>query len=222
MLQAGDTLLLQGTWKALDVRLNDPDVLVVNSPELVRRQAVPLGAGAKQAIVILIAMVVLLATGVVPPAVAGLLAAGAIILSGDHDRRAVLPRHRLDDRDPRRRHDAAVDRHDGDRGGEADGRAPRRGSSATPARSRLLAGLFLLTAIMGQLISNTATALIVIPIGVAAATAMGISPRPVLMSIGGRRRRRVPDADRHADQSDGDGAGRLCCSATTGSSVCRC
>jgi di/tricarboxylate transporter len=46
----------------------------------------------------------------------------------------------------------------------------------------LLAGLFVLTAIMGQLISNTATALIVIPIGVAAAASMGISPRPVLMS----------------------------------------
>ena len=47
----------------------------------------------------------------------------------------------------------------------------------------LLAGLFVLTAIMGQLISNTATALIVIPIGVAAAQSLGISPRPVLMSI---------------------------------------
>ena len=46
----------------------------------------------------------------------------------------------------------------------------------------LLAGLFVLTAIMGQLISNTATALIIIPIGVAAAANMGISPRPVLMS----------------------------------------
>jgi di/tricarboxylate transporter len=39
-----------------------------------------------------------------------------------------------------------------------------------------------LTAIMGQLISDTATALIVIPIGLAAATSMGISPRTVLMS----------------------------------------
>ena len=37
----------------------------------------------------------------------------------------------------------------------------------------LLAGLFLLTAIMGQLISNTATALIVIPIGMASATTHG-------------------------------------------------
>jgi di/tricarboxylate transporter len=40
-----------------------------------------------------------------------------------------------------------------------------------------------LTAIIGRLISDTATALIVIPIGLAAATSMGISPRPVLMSI---------------------------------------
>ena len=46
----------------------------------------------------------------------------------------------------------------------------------------LLAGLYVLTAIMGQLISNTATALIIIPIGVASATTMGVSPRPVLMS----------------------------------------
>ena len=48
----------------------------------------------------------------------------------------------------------------------------------------LLAGLFWLTAILGQLISNTATALIIIiPIAVAAATEIGISPRPVLMSV---------------------------------------
>jgi di/tricarboxylate transporter len=47
----------------------------------------------------------------------------------------------------------------------------------------LLAGLFVLTATMGQLISNTATALIIIPIGVASASAMHLSPRPVLMSI---------------------------------------
>jgi di/tricarboxylate transporter len=47
----------------------------------------------------------------------------------------------------------------------------------------LLAGLFWLTAILGQLISNTATALIIIPIAVAAATEIGVSPRPVLMSV---------------------------------------
>ena len=47
----------------------------------------------------------------------------------------------------------------------------------------LLGGLFVLTAVLGQLISNTATALIIIPIAVAAATDLGISARPVLMSV---------------------------------------
>jgi di/tricarboxylate transporter len=82
VLAAGDSLLLQGTWKALDEHLDTPDVLVVDSPELVRRQAVPMGAGAKQAIGVLVAMVLLLATGAVPSSVAGLLAAGALILLG--------------------------------------------------------------------------------------------------------------------------------------------
>jgi di/tricarboxylate transporter len=47
----------------------------------------------------------------------------------------------------------------------------------------MLAGVFLLTAGLGQLISNTATALIVVPIGLAAAADTGISPLPVLMSV---------------------------------------
>lgn len=180
-LQAGDTMLLQGTWKALDVHLNDPDVLVVSSPELVRRQAVPMGPGAKQAVAILFGMVLLLATGIVPPAVAGLLAAGAIILCGimsvEQSYRAIgwttvilvgamMPLST-----------AMVET------GAAKLLAERLvGMVGDAGPMALLAGLFLLTAIMGQLISNTATALIVIPIGVAAAASMGISPRPVLMS----------------------------------------
>ncbi|QRM28559.1 SLC13 family permease [Microvirga sp. VF16] len=180
-LHAGDTMLLQGTWKALDVHLSDPDVLVVNSPELVRRQAVPLGPGAYQAIAILFGMVILLATGFIPPAVAGLLAAGAIILSRiltvEQSYRAIdwttvilvgalMPLSI-----------AMVET--GAAQFMAEGLVSMIGNAGPLA---LLAGLFVLTAIMGQLISNTATALIVIPIGVAAATSMGISPRPVLMS----------------------------------------
>jgi di/tricarboxylate transporter len=47
----------------------------------------------------------------------------------------------------------------------------------------LLAGLFVLSAMLGQLISNTATALIMIPIATAAASEIGVSARPVLMSV---------------------------------------
>ena len=57
----------------------------------------------------LAAMVVLLATGAVPPAVAGLLAAGAMILLGVLSDGGRLPRHLVDDRDPGRRHDLALD-----------------------------------------------------------------------------------------------------------------
>ena len=80
-LAAGDSLLLRGTWVALEENLEtDPDVLVVDAPELVRRQSVPLGAGAKRALVVLAGMVVLLATGAVQPVAAGLFAAGAIVI----------------------------------------------------------------------------------------------------------------------------------------------
>jgi len=181
VLQAGDTMLLQGTWKALDRHLTDPDVLVVNSPDLVRRQAVPMGPGALQAVTILIVMVLLLATGIVPPAIAGLLAAGAIVLSGIMSVQqayraidwttvilvgAMMPLST-----------AMVET------GAAKLMAMHLVALVGDAGPiAMLAGLFVLTAVMGQLISNTATALIVIPIGVAAASTMGISPRPVLMS----------------------------------------
>ncbi len=182
MLQAGDTLLLQGTWKALDVHLGDPDVLVVNSPDVVRRQAVPLGAGAKQAIAILLCMVFLLATGLLPPAIAGLLAAAALILTGvmsvEQSYRAIdwntvilvgamMPL-------------STAMQETGAARLMAETLVSLVGDGGPIA---LLAGLFVLTAVMGQLISNTATALIVIPIGVAAAQSVGFSPKPVLMSI---------------------------------------
>jgi di/tricarboxylate transporter len=182
VLAVGDTLLLQGTWKALDEHLDDPDVLVVNSPELVRRQAVPMGAGAKQAIVVLFAMVVLLATGLVPSVIVGLLAACAMVLLGvltvEQAYRAInwttvilvgamIPLSTaMDKSGAAARMAELLIRVVGDAGPYA-----------------LLAGLFVLTAILGQLISNTATALIIIPIAVVAANGMGISPRPVLMSV---------------------------------------
>jgi di/tricarboxylate transporter len=182
VLEAGDTLLLQGTWNALDLHLDDPNVLVVDSPDLVRRQAVPMGQGAKQAIVVLVAMVIFLATGAVPPVVAGLLAAGAMVVLGvltvDQAYRsinwttvilvgAMIPLS------------TAMQAT-----GAADLMAETLVSVVGGAGPyALLGGLFLLTAILGQLISNTATALIIIPIAVSAATEIGMSPRPVLMSV---------------------------------------
>ncbi len=181
-LAPGDTLLLQGTWQALDEHLADADVLLVDSPDLVRRQAVPMGPGAKQALAVLAAMVLLLATGLLPSAVVGLLAAGAMILlrivSVEGSYRAInwttiiLIGAMMPLSTAMYQSGAATMLGDN---------LVRLVGDAGPRA--LLAGLFLLTAILGQLISNTATALILIPISVAAAQQIGISPQPVLMSV---------------------------------------
>jgi di/tricarboxylate transporter len=47
----------------------------------------------------------------------------------------------------------------------------------------LLLGIFLLTVTLGQLISNMATALIVIPVAISAANDMDVSSKPVLMAV---------------------------------------
>ena len=74
-------MLLQGTWDALARKIeSDRDVLVVDSPSLVRRQAVASGRG-RGAIGVLVGMVILLATNAVPAVEAALLAAGAMILT---------------------------------------------------------------------------------------------------------------------------------------------
>jgi di/tricarboxylate transporter len=182
VLAAGDTLLLRGTWKALDQHLDDPDVLVIDSPELVRRQAVPMGPGSKQAVAVLLALVVLLATGVVPAAVAGLLAACSMVLlrvlTVEQSYRAVnwTTVILIGAMTPL---STAMSQT-----GAAKMMADALVSVVRDAGPyALLAGLFLLTGILGQLISNVATALIVFPIAAVAASDLGLSARPVLMSV---------------------------------------
>ena len=181
-LHAGDTLLFQGAWEDLAEAAQDPDILVVDDPELVRRQAVPLGTGAKRTLVILLAMIVLLATNIVPAAIAGLLAALAVIVTrvltvrqvyaGIGWTTVILVGGLMSLSTAMVKSGAAEQL--------ADGLATMVGDAGPYA---LLAGLFVVTAVLGQLISNMATAFIVVPVGLAAAAEMGISPAPVLMAI---------------------------------------
>jgi di/tricarboxylate transporter len=181
-LAVGDTLLLQGPWEALDARASDPGLLVVHEPGAVRRQAVALGPGAKRALAVAGGMVALLALGIVPSAVAGLLAAGALIVSGVMSIQqayrainwttvvlvgAMLPL-------------STAMTATGAAELVADGLVAAVRDLGPYA---LLAGLFLVTMVFGQLISNMATALIVIPIAAAAATDLGIDIQPVLMTV---------------------------------------
>ena len=181
-LAAGDTLLVRGTWAALAEHLEDPDVLVVDAPERVRRQVVPMGPGSKQAIGVLAAMVFLLATGAVPAVVAGLLAVGALVLlrvvtlkqayGAISWTTVILVAGMIPLSTAMQETGAAAL--------VADGLVKAVGGAGPYA---LVLGLVLITAVFGQLISNMATALIVIPIAISVAQETGISVLPVLMAV---------------------------------------
>jgi di/tricarboxylate transporter len=182
LLEAGDTLLLEGSWRALDERLDPEEVLVVDPPEVVRRQVVPLGPGARRTLVVTAAFVAALAGGVVPAAAAGILAAMALVLLGVLDTakayRAVswttviliaglIPvSHAIQST-------GAADDVAGILVDVVGGSSPYL----------LLAGLFLIAAIFSVAISNTATALILIPIALSAAAELDVATPPVLMSV---------------------------------------
>jgi di/tricarboxylate transporter len=157
-------------------------VLVVDSPEAIRRQTVPLSTGARRAVVVVAAMVVALATGAMPAAVAGALAAMAMVVLGvlrtEEAYRAVswtavvliaglIPvSTALQDTGAADKIASLLLDVVGDAGPHA-----------------LLIGLFVVAAAFSVAVSNTATALILIPVAVSAAHTLDISARPVLMSV---------------------------------------
>lgn len=181
-LRAGDALLLQGRWEALDEHTIDPNVIVVDSPDAIRRQAIPLGPKAKPALVVLAGMVVLLGTGAVPAVIAGLLAAIAMVVLGvvsvDHAHRAISWTTLI----------------------LVAGMIPLSTAITDTGVAALLAGglvdvvggfgpyaillaLVLFTAVLGQLISNTATALVILPVAASVAMDSGISVQTLMMSV---------------------------------------
>lgn len=182
VLAAGDVLLLRGAWAPLTDRIERPDLLVVDEPLTVRRQAVPFGPGAIPTVIIVAAMVVLLATGIVPAAVAGVLAAGALILTrvlspeqcyrGINWTTIVLVAGMIPLSTAMQTSGAA--------GKIADVLVDVVGDAGPYV---LLIALFVVIATLGQLISNTATALIIIPVAIAAANDLDVSVRPVMMFV---------------------------------------
>lgn len=181
VLQAGDALLLQGAWTDLARHTKGRHVLAVDEPDDLRR-GVPLGKGSARAIGILGAMVLMLATGLVPPAVAGLLAAGALVLT-----RTVTVAHAY--RSISWTTVVLI------AGMIPLSTAFRTTGTADVVAEWLLgwigdagphAALFTicaLTILLGQLISNTATVLILAPVAIAIATTIGASVQPFMMAL---------------------------------------
>jgi di/tricarboxylate transporter len=154
---------------------------VVDPPELIRRQTAPIGRRGRLASLVLAGMVAMLLVGVTP-VVAGLVAAGALVLL----RVLTMPQAY---RSVSWTTVVLV-------GGMIPLSTAMQDSGAAEKIAELLVavvggagpylllfGLCLLTATLGQLISNTATALIVIPVAVSAAADAGVSARPLLMAV---------------------------------------
>lgn len=181
-VKTGYSLLLQGSWADLDKHTRDQAVLLADSPDSIRRQTVPLGPGTVPVLVILAAMVVLMTTNLVAVPVAALLAAMAMVLPralavGQAHRSmawqtlilvaAMIPLSE------------AVTK-TGTAKMLGDGIIHLTGGGSP---YMLLLGIFVITAVPGQLISNTATALIIIPISLSVSLESGFSPLTVLICV---------------------------------------
>lgn len=181
-IKGGDRLLVLGPWDELDALIEQRDDFVLLSYPKEREDTVPMLSKFTVAIVILIGMVVLSALNIVPVTIAVLLAAIAAVLfrtmtAEDAYRSVSLTTLVL-----------------------IAGMLPlanaleMTGGSALiveqllhlvgEANPRIMMGaLFLLTATLGLVLSNTASAVLVAPIAITAAEAQQVSPYPMAISV---------------------------------------
>ncbi|WP_415719850.1 SLC13 family permease [Roseibium alexandrii] len=182
VVQAGDRMLVLGPWDELEQLVEMPDDFVLLTYPKERENVVPMLSKFGVAIAILFGMVVLSALNIVPVTVAVLLAAVAAILfrtmSAEQAYASIsLPTIVL-----------------------IAGMLPLANALETTGGSEMIvdhllsvvgeanprvmmAALFLLTAALGLVLSNTASAVLVAPIAITAAEAMGISPYPLAISV---------------------------------------
>ena len=182
-MEFGDSFLVRGTWEAIgSLQEAVEDVVVVGCPEEVASQVTELSGHSFAAIAILAGMVALMVSGLVPVAIAALLAAGAMIVAGCIKVKeaygavawstvvliaGMLPM-------------AAALQSSGGAKQVADILVDTLGAVGPVA---VLAGVFLVTTTLSQVMSNTATAVLMSPIVLTAAVGMGVDPHPLMMTI---------------------------------------
>jgi len=181
-LAFGDILLVAGAWKRIALLQGDPKAFLVLTLPAELSEVAPAYRQAPFALAILLAMVALMTFGLVPNAVAVLLAALAMglfrCLRMEDAYRSInwpslvviagmLPLAKALEKT----------------GGitlMADGLVAGLGGFGPLA---LLAGTFLLAALIGLFISNTATAVLMAPVAIAVAQKIGVSPYPFAMTV---------------------------------------
>ncbi len=182
-LKFGDALLVRGRWDDIDLLRNEArNFVVVGSPDALARQVVELTPRSAFAVLAMVGMVVMMVTNIVPTVIAALITAVAMVLAGCLNMEqayrsigwqsvvliaAMIPMSTA----------LQVT------GGTEFMAGLLVDSFGQFGPTALLAGVFLMTVSFGQVISNTATAILVAPIALQAAVALGVSPFPVLMGV---------------------------------------
>ena len=182
-LKSGDSMLVRGRWANIHrLRHERTDFVVVGHPEAAEHSVAGPSKKAPLALAILIGMVVLMVTGVVPAPMAAVIAAGAMLLAGCLNSRqayravswstviliaAMIPTA------------AALTKTGGTEliadflVDAAAGKDPRF----------LIAMVYIVTVLLSQVLSNTATAIILAPVALATAFAMGVDPHALLITV---------------------------------------
>lgn len=180
-LQFGDTLLVQGPWENIIALRQQPrDFIVTGEPEAM--VGAPNQAKAPIALVIMVLMVVVLVLDLLPIVTASMLAGLAMVLTGcltmDEgyrfiDWKSVVLVAGMLPMSTALEQVGLVDV-------AANGLVQVLGSVGPTA---VLIGLFVLTSFFTQVISNTATTVIVAPVALAAAGRLSVSPYAFLMGV---------------------------------------
>lgn len=181
-LAFGDTLLVSGRWRDINLLQRDTrDFVVLHLPVEIKEVA-PARRRAPHALAILLAMIVLMTFGIVPNAAAVLLAALAVVLTRCVSMEAayrvinwpslvliagMLPLA------------TALQKTGGTE--LIVGALVAAVGDAGPRV--MMAALFALTAVIGLFVSNTATAVLLAPIAILAADSLGVSPYPFAMTV---------------------------------------
>ncbi|MHA7056284.1 SLC13 family permease [Aquimarina sp. M1] len=182
-VKAGDAYLIRGSWQNIgDLKEMYENLVICGSPEGMAKNVETLTPKSYIALGILVLMIVLLVFKIVPGAIAALICAGITLITGCVPINkaykgiswtsvimiaAMIPM-------------GIALQKTGAAQLAADGLVKYLGAIHPIA---LLGGVFLLTTTFSQTINNSATAVLMAPIAILAATNLGISPKPIMITV---------------------------------------
>ncbi len=183
LVRAGDAFLIRGTWKNIEALTDLHQGLVLcGSPEGIVKNVPTLNFKSYISLFSLGFMIMLMVLKIVPSAIAVLISAGLVVLSG------CIPMNHVYKRISWGSVIMIA-------GMIPMGRALQKTGIAQMAADTLvqslgsvhplmmLGGVFVLTSLFSQVINNSATAVLMAPIAILAASSLGISPKPFMVAV---------------------------------------